>query len=91
MLRAGLTEVFVTGMLMRWMSVSPRPMAIGAKPAGARLSVDAEDDHQEHEGQDDFADEARGQGIAARRVLGVAVRREAARETSKPALPLAMK
>ena len=34
-LRAGLTEVFVTGMLMRWMSVSARPMAIGAKPLGA--------------------------------------------------------
>lgn len=39
-LRAGLTEVLVTGMLMRWMSTNPRPMAIGAKPAGASLSVD---------------------------------------------------
>jgi hypothetical protein len=39
-LRAGLTEVLVTGMLMRWISVSARPMAIGAKPAGARLSVE---------------------------------------------------
>ncbi len=36
---AGLTEVFVTGIEMRWMSVSPRPMAIGAKPTGARPSV----------------------------------------------------
>jgi hypothetical protein len=33
--RAGLTEVFVTGMLTRWISVRPRPIAIGAKPAGA--------------------------------------------------------
>ena len=35
MLRAGLTEVLVTGMLIRWISVSARPMASGAKPAGA--------------------------------------------------------
>ena len=39
MLRAGFTEVLVTGMLIRWMSVSPRPMAMGAKPCGARSSV----------------------------------------------------
>jgi hypothetical protein len=29
-LRAGFTEVLVTGMLIRWISVSARPMAIGA-------------------------------------------------------------
>ena len=29
--RAGFTEVFVTGMLMRWIRVSPKPIAIGAK------------------------------------------------------------
>src|SRR5512139_1488776 len=34
-LRAGFTEVLVTGMLTRWISVRPRPMAIGAKPLGA--------------------------------------------------------
>ena len=39
MLRAGLTDVFVTGMLMRWMSVSASPIAMGAKPDGARVSV----------------------------------------------------
>ena len=38
-LRAGLTEVLVTGMLIKWMRVSARPIAIGAKPAGACLSV----------------------------------------------------
>ena len=37
--RAGFTEVFVTGMLMRWMRVRQRPMAMGANPAGARASV----------------------------------------------------
>src|SRR6188472_3294100 len=34
-LRAGLTEVLVTGMLTRWIITSARPMASGAKPAGA--------------------------------------------------------
>ena len=34
-LRAGLTEVLVIGMPIRWISVSARPMAMGAKPAGA--------------------------------------------------------
>src|SRR4029078_13297162 len=37
--RAGLTEVLVTGMDTRWIRVRPRPMAIGAKPFGARSSV----------------------------------------------------
>jgi hypothetical protein len=38
-LRAGFTDVFVTGMLIRCISVSPKPIAIGAKPLGARRSV----------------------------------------------------
>jgi len=33
--RAGLTEVLVTGMEMRWIRVRLRPMAIGAKLRGA--------------------------------------------------------
>jgi len=39
-LRAGLTEVFVTGIEIRWISVKQRPMAIGAKPFGASLCVE---------------------------------------------------
>src|ERR1700685_3502021 len=39
-LRAGLTEVFVTGMEIRWISVRHIPMAMGAKPLGARSSVE---------------------------------------------------
>ncbi len=35
--RAGFTEVLVTGMSTRWMRVSVRPMAIGAKPTGRAL------------------------------------------------------
>jgi hypothetical protein len=34
-LRAGLTDVLVTGMLIRWIITSARPIASGAKPAGA--------------------------------------------------------
>ena len=37
--RAGFTEVLVTGMLIRWISVRARPMAIGANIVGARRSV----------------------------------------------------
>ena len=37
--RAGLTEVFEIGIDTRWMRVSTRPIAIGAKPCGARESV----------------------------------------------------
>ena len=37
--RAGFTEVLVTGMLARWIRVSDSPIARGAKPFGARVSV----------------------------------------------------
>ncbi len=38
-LRAGLTEVFVTGIDTRWISVSARPIGIPAKPEAAPLDV----------------------------------------------------
>jgi len=38
-LRAGLTEVLVTGMLIRWIRVRQRPMATGARAAGARFPL----------------------------------------------------
>ena len=34
-----MTDVLVTGMEIRWINVRQRPMAIPAKPAGARLDV----------------------------------------------------
>ena len=34
MLLAGLTEVFVTGMLIKWTNVKAKPMAKGAKGLG---------------------------------------------------------
>ncbi len=37
--RAGLTDVLVTGIEIRWIRVRARPMAIGAKPGGYRLVV----------------------------------------------------
>ena len=76
-LRAGFTEVLVTGMLIRWISVRPRPMAIGAKPCGRALVGGAEDDEQEHHGHDHFGDQRRQQGVPAGRMGAVAVGREA--------------
>ena len=38
-LRAGFTEVLDTGMLIKWIKVKAKPIAIGAKPAGAFLCV----------------------------------------------------
>ena len=57
-LRAGLTDRLVTGMPIRWISVRPRPMAMGAKPLRRPLVGGAQDDHQEHEGQDHLGDQA---------------------------------
>jgi len=34
-LLAGFTEVLETEIEIRWISVNPKPIAIGAKPAGA--------------------------------------------------------
>ena len=39
MLLAGLTDVLVTGILIRWIKVNIRPMAKPANPFGARSSV----------------------------------------------------
>ena len=39
MLLAGLTDVFVTGILTKWINVKPNPIAIPAKPFGALSSV----------------------------------------------------
>jgi hypothetical protein len=38
-LRAGLTDVFVTGMLIKWINVSARPIAMPANPTGALRCV----------------------------------------------------
>ena len=77
-LRAGFTEVFVTGMLIRWISVRPRPMAIGARAGGRALIGGAENDHQEKEGQHDFTDQRSLQAVATRRVFAETVRSESA-------------
>ncbi len=37
--RAGFTLVLLIGMLIRWIRVSASPIASGAKPLGARVSV----------------------------------------------------
>ena len=40
MLRAGFTDVLSTGMLIRWISVKAKPIAMPANPAGERFSVE---------------------------------------------------
>src|SRR6056300_226020 len=37
--RAGLTDVFVTGIDTKWIRVSPKPIAMSANPAGTRSDV----------------------------------------------------
>ncbi len=71
--RAGLTDVLVTGIEIRWIKVNASPMAIGAKPTGARPCGCAEDNHQEHEGQQKLDDQRRAQAIFARRTVAIAV------------------
>ena len=68
-LRAGLTDRFVTGMPIRWISVSPRPIAIGAKPAGARSSVAPRMIIRNMNVSTTSATRADGQRVAAGRVL----------------------
>ncbi len=58
-LRAGLTDVLVTGMLIRWISVSARPIASPAKPTGARCVRRSQYHEQEHERHHDFVTTAR--------------------------------
>ena len=65
-------------MPIRWISVRPRPMAIGAKPAGARLSVAPMMINRNMNVSTTSADQAGDQRVAARRVLAVAVGGEAA-------------
>ena len=57
-LRAGFTERFVTGIPIRWISVNPSPIAIGAKPDGARRSVAPIMIITKKEGQYHFRDKA---------------------------------
>ena len=65
-LRAGLRERLVTGIPAQLISATARPMAKGAKPCGARLSVDAQNDQEEKERKDRFGAEAGQERIAGR-------------------------
>ena len=56
-LRAGFTEVLVTGMPTRWISVSTRPMAMPAKPTAPAVGG-AQHRQHEQQGEDDLARKA---------------------------------
>ena len=62
--RAGFTDVFVTGMLIRWIRVRRGRWPAGASPLGARLSVAPEDHPQEDRGQQHLDDQAGEQVVA---------------------------
>ena len=76
-LRAGLTEVLVTGIEIRWMSVRHRPIGMPAKPDRRALRRAADDDEQEEEGQQHFRQRSRRPGCICRGEIAVAVRGEA--------------
>ena len=72
MLRAGLTEVLVIGMPTRWIRVSTSPIGIPAKPTAAivgRREHSEDEKGREH----DFGQERRPSGVAAGRVVAIAV------------------
>ena len=87
-LRAGFTEVLSIGMLIRWIRVSVRPMASGARPGSPRVGGAVDDEHEE-EGQDDLGDDHGRQRVAAGRVRSVTVGAEPSLRL-KPLVPLAM-
>jgi hypothetical protein len=80
-LRAGFTDVMSSGMLMRWMRVSARPLASGARPAGRGPPVgDAVDHEQEEEGEQQLDDDRRQHRVPRRGMIAVAVGGEAVGE-----------
>jgi hypothetical protein len=48
-LRAGLTERLVTGIPIRWIRVSPSPIAMGAKHDGQRSGAGGASEHLRHD------------------------------------------
>ncbi len=77
-LRAGLTEVLVTGIETRWIKVRHKPIASAAEARGAVPGRRAEDHDQEDGGQHDLGQQRRLEAEAARRMFAEAVGREAA-------------
>jgi len=82
-LRAGLTEVLVTGMETRWITVRVRPIAIGAKPAGGAGGRRAEDEDKENRSQHEFGQQARQQTVFPWRQVAEAVGGEPARDEAR--------
>ena len=77
-LRAGLTDVLVTGMLTRWIKVSASPIARPAAPAVDRWCVAPRMTIRNMKRHHDFGNNACQQRILSGRVLAVAVGGEAA-------------
>ncbi len=77
--RAGFTEVLLTGIETRWMTVRVRPMASGAKPCGARRSVVPRMTSTKTAVRDGLGHEVGGQAVALGRLGAVPVGGEAGR------------
>ena len=84
MLRAGLTDVLVTGILTRWMSVSARPMAIPAKPLGGLLISGSENNDQEHERHNKLRHHRSIHAVFTRRMVGKAMAAKSPMEEPLP-------
>ena len=65
-LRAGFTDVLSIGMLMRWMSVSTRPIETPANPAENFQWKIAAISHSEEGGHHDLGDDDRAEVVATR-------------------------
>ncbi|MBB3934225.1 hypothetical protein GGR05_000336 [Aureimonas phyllosphaerae] len=72
-----MTDVLVTGIEMRWISVRPRPIAIGAKLPDAAVAVDSRMMMRKKAVRTNSIRKADPEAVAARRVHPIAVGREA--------------
>ena len=77
-LRAGLTEVLVTGIDTRWIKVSARPIGMPAKPVAAPFRRRADDDEQEEEGHHHFGQKAAAEAVFAGAEIAIPVGGETA-------------
>src|ERR1700730_18000320 len=72
-LRAGLTEVLVTGLVSRWIKVRPRPIGIPANPAARSLGRGPDDDEEKKELHHHFVEKPTPQAIFAGAEVAVTV------------------
>jgi hypothetical protein len=75
-LRAGLTDVFVTGIPTRWISTSTIPIGIPTKPTGALISVVPNTVKTRKNVKNHFCDECGRQIVTTGRMSAITISRE---------------